>query len=122
MDARTKKLMEILGISEEEAKQVIADDKAIDQGARMDFDLSPAEEKQARKYAKVGKGEQKSKKTARKPDETKEMVISFLLDALKENDQFNAENLVIVNKNNELSFDLDGTNYSVKLVKHTKKK
>ena len=47
-------LMRILGITEEEAKQVIADDRAIDRGERMPFDLPPEKEKEAKKMANCG--------------------------------------------------------------------
>ena len=40
MDKQVAKLMTLLKISEEEALQVIADDKAIDRGAKL-FELSP---------------------------------------------------------------------------------
>lgn len=123
MTAEVKKLMEILNISEAEAQQVIADDKAIDRGERMDFDLSPAEEKNARKYAKVGKGEQKSKRnTARKPDEEKIFLIETLHNFLFENEEIGTKNVVIVNKNNEISFSLGENEYSIKLTKHRKAK
>ena len=48
------KLMHILGCSEEEAKQIIADDKAIDRGEKMPFDLDADKEKIAKQYTKTG--------------------------------------------------------------------
>ena len=47
-EAQVRKMMYLLKISEEEAKQLIADDKAIDQGKKMDFDLPPDKLKIAR--------------------------------------------------------------------------
>ena len=50
-DDRIDQIVDLLGCSIEEAKQVIADDKAIDKGERMSFDLTPEQEKRAKKYA-----------------------------------------------------------------------
>ena len=46
--AQIEKLMKNLGISEEEALQVLADDKAIDKGEKL-FELSEEQKKVAKK-------------------------------------------------------------------------
>lgn len=43
--------MRSLNCSQKEAEEILEADKAIDQGKRMDFDLTPVQEKQAIKYA-----------------------------------------------------------------------
>ena len=76
MDEQIDKLVDKLGISIEEAKQLIADDKAIDQGA----DLFPqtAEQKKVSKKMTIT-GTRKTtvydfKNRQRKPDEEKEDI------------------------------------------------
>jgi Holliday junction resolvasome RuvABC DNA-binding subunit len=57
MPKPTKKQIEAmqkLGFSEEEIKDIIATDEAIDKGEKVYFDLSPEKEKEAKKYAKAG--------------------------------------------------------------------
>ena len=49
-----EKLMRLLQCSEEEALDIIAQDKAIDQGKRVEFDLDPEKEKHAKKMANAG--------------------------------------------------------------------
>ena len=51
-ETQVQKFMRLLDCSEEEARQIIADDKAIDKGERMSFDLDPEKEKEAKKMAK----------------------------------------------------------------------
>ena len=53
-ESQVERIMRNLKCSKEEAEQIIADDKAIDRGERMAFDLSPEAEKQAKKYANTG--------------------------------------------------------------------
>ena len=70
--------MRKLGMSEDEIAQVLADDKSIDRGERMEFDLSAEAEKQAKKYANVGTRKTTGEKTERKRKEnpTKAAVIA----------------------------------------------
>lgn len=44
-DNQKERIMHYLKVSAEEAEEIIAADKAIDRGERMDFDLSPEQEK-----------------------------------------------------------------------------
>ena len=46
-------IMKALNCSREEAEEILRADKEIDQGKRMDFDLDPEAEKQAKKLANV---------------------------------------------------------------------
>ena len=59
MPKPTKKQIEAmqkLGFSEEEIKDIIATDEAIDKGERVYFDLDPEKEKEAKKYIKSWEG------------------------------------------------------------------
>ena len=96
---RIDEIVDLLGCSIAEAKQIIADDKAIDKGERMSFDLTPEQEKQAKKYANVREHKKpatyKWEKRERKADTTKEGVIEQISQFLTDNGYQNVE---ILNK------------------------
>ena len=52
-ETQKERIMRSLGVSAEEAEAIMAEDKAIDRGERMDFDLSPEAEKAAKKQRTV---------------------------------------------------------------------
>lgn len=112
------KLMKNLNISEEEAIQVIADDKAIDRGEKMSFDLSKEQEKEAKKWKNVDTKTAKSpKKTPnRKKDEQKAQIIADLADFLSKK----YKNCEIINAEREISVQIDQISYSLTLIKHRK--
>ena len=89
MPKPTKKQIEAmqkLGFSEEEIKDIIATDEAIDKGERVYFDLSPEKEKEAKKFAKAGtrkaptvyKLDNAEGKRSRKENPTKAAIIAEL--------------------------------------------
>ena len=120
---RIDQIVDLLGCSIEEAKQVIADDKAIDKGERMSFDLTPEQEKLAKKYANV----REHKKPAtyqwntreRKADTTKEGVIQQISQFLIENGY---ENVEITNKSKLIAFKIGEDNYEFNLIRKRKPK
>ena len=118
-----QKHMRLLGITEEEALQVIADDKAIDRGERMSFDLDKETEKQAKKYANVGtrKSAEKVTKT-RKENPTKATVITEIFKFLNENAEISAENVVILNKERQISFKIGDNSFELTLTQKRKPK
>lgn len=83
MDKQVKLLMEKLKISEEEAKQVIADDKAIDKGAKL-FELTDDQKKMAKQAtnAKRGPTVYQFQKRERKADTDKEYLTNLLFNAI----------------------------------------
>ena len=117
-----EKLMRTLGCTEEEALDIIASDKAIDQGKRVEFDLDPATEKMAKKMANAGtkkptvyKFDTKDKK--RKENPTKSGIIQYLFECLTDYD-----NVVISNKERQITFSTGGENYELTLVQKRKSK
>ena len=123
METQLEKIMRILNVSEEEAQEVIKADKAIDRGERMEFDLSHEQEKLAKKYARADRTKDAAKPTnTRKPDEEKEAIIACISTFLGENCELSPENVLIANKNNEISFRIGENEYSLKLTKHRKSK
>ena len=123
MDTQVEKLMKVLGLTEEEALQVIADDKAIDRGERMSFDLDKETEKQAKKYANVGtrKTTEKVAKN-RKENPTNATVITEIFKFLNENAEISAENVVILNKERQISFKIGDNSFELTLTQKRKPK
>ena len=77
-ETQVERIMRNLKCSRAEAEDILAEDKKIDRGERVDFDLDPQAEKAAKKYANAGTRTTKSEKSARKAPEnpTKEGVIT----------------------------------------------
>lgn len=124
-DKRIDQLVDLLGCSIEEAKQVIADDKAIDKGERMSFDLTPEQEKQAKKYANVREHKRKAPASykwdtrEKKTDTTKEGVIERISQFLTE---YGYENVEILNKSKLISFKIGEDTYELDLKRKRKPK
>lgn len=117
-----EKLMRTLGCTEEEALDIIAQDKAIDQGKRVEFDLDPEKEKMAKKMANAGtkkptvyKFDTKDRK--RKENPTKAGIIQYLYECLAD-----YENVAITNKERQIKFCASGEDYELTLVQKRKAK
>lgn len=114
------------GMSEEEIAQVLADDKAIDRGERMDFDLSPEEEKKAKKYANVGERKKPMNLSVeprkRKENPTKAGIIAEIAKFLAENSENACENVQITNKERQIAFQIGENSYEFTLVQKRKPK
>lgn len=121
-ESQVQKLMRILNCSEAEAKQVLADDKAIDQGKRMSFDLSTEEEKKAKKYANTGTRKASNTPKNRKENPTKAGIINKIATFLMENSAFSIENVEITNKERQIAFKIGETSYELTLIQKRKSK
>lgn len=121
-ETQVQKLMRILNCSEEEALQVLADDKAIDQGQRMSFDLSAEEEKKAKKYANTGTRKASNTPKNRKENPTKSGIINEIFTFLTENSEFSLENVEILNKERQIGFKIGDTAYELTLIQKRKPK
>ena len=122
-----EKLMRVLGCTEEEALDILSNDKAIDQGKRVDFDLDPEREKMAKKMANVGtkkptvyKFDTKDKK--RKENPTKAGIIAELAKFLEENSENACENVEITNKERQIAFKIGENDFELTLVQKRAKK
>ena len=120
-ETQVEKLMRLLKCSEDEAKQIIADDKAIDRGERMAFDLSKEKEKQAMKYANTGTRKTSETKTERKRKEnpTKAGVITEIAKFLAENGY---EMVNVTNPERQIAFKIGENDYELTLVQKRKPK
>lgn len=115
-DAKLEALLK-LGMTEEEALQVIADDADIDHGEAKDFDLTKEQQANAKKY--MGTGTRKNKEGAkriRKENPDKRMLIGVINDAL------DGLHNTVVNPERQIDFEYNGESYSVTLTQHRKPK
>lgn len=112
-----EKIMKNLGVSAEEADEILMADKQIDRGERMDFDLDPQKEKLAKKMANthtrtVYNFDTKNRK--RKENQTKANIIATLFDFLSKSDL--CENVLITNKERQISFSSGENKFELTLV------
>lgn len=143
MAVSNKQLMAFkkLGYSDEQIQEMLMDDKAVDRGEIMEWDLPPEEHKKAMKYAnsqektkKPAKTEEKSAKKGatnynfdtstkkRKENPTKSNIIALLATILAENGDFSAENVEITNKERQIAFVVGENAFELTLVQKRKPK
>ena len=133
MPKPTKKQIEAmqkLGFSEEEIKDIIATDEAIDKGERVYFDLSPEKEKEAKKFAKAGtrkapavyKLDNGEGKRSRKENPTKAAIIAELAKFLTETSENACKMVEITNKERQIAFKIGENAYELTLVQKRKPK
>jgi hypothetical protein len=120
--ANVQDLMTKLGITEEQALELIAYDKAVDRGEKTEFDLSKEQQAVAKKMTithdrKVAKTYD-LKPRARKENATKGDLIAKLAEFMQEN----AENVVILNKERQISFQIGENMFELTLVQKRKPK
>ena len=116
-----------LGMSEEEIREMLDEDKRIDRGEVMDWDLSEEEHKKAMKYANSDEKKRKNPAESdnigkkRKENPTREGIISKIFTFLCGLDEFSVENVEILNKERKVMFKIDEDWYSFTLTKHRTK-
>lgn len=105
---------EKLGITREEAIQLIEDDKAIDKGAKM-FELSKEQEKASKKARQTtGKVEKKAPtKREKKSDNEKLILMSAFNEMLEQMEE--VSNLEKLNKERETTFTFNGRKFKITL-------
>lgn len=103
-----------LGMTKEEALQVLADDKDIDHGKKKDFDLTAEQIKDTRQYRQVERSPTvyNFNKRERKPNEPKRGLIEFLRQALVD---YGATDLEVTNIERQIDFKVDDVRYRVVL-------
>jgi hypothetical protein len=100
-----------LGMSEEEALEVIADDRKIDKGAKL-FELDPESEKASKKARRADrKPNSTPTKRERKEDTDKRELIALLVDALGES----AETLEVTNAERQIDFTFSNRKFRIVL-------
>ena len=116
-----ERIMKNLKCSQAEAEAILAEDKKIDRGEAVDFDLSAEEHRRAMKNANAGTKSPKGEKTARKAPEnpTKEGVIAKIAEFLTENGYNSVE---ITNKTRQIAFKIGEDAYELTLIAKRKPK
>ena len=120
-ETQVDRIMKHLNCSKEEALDIIACDKAIDRGERMEFDLPIELEKEAKKMSNVGSRKTDGKKVERKRKEnpTKSTLITEISQFLTENGY---ENVQIANKERQIAFNVGENSFELTLVQKRAKK
>lgn len=121
MDSQIERIMKNLRCSRAEAEEILAEDKKIDRGEKVAFDLDETAHKQAMKNANAGTRTAKEGKTARKPKEnpTKEGVIAEIANFLAEKGYNSVE---ITNKTRQIGFKIGEDAYELTLIAKRKPK
>lgn len=121
METQIERIMKNLKCSRAEAEEILAEDKKIDRGERVAFDLSAEEHRKAMKNANAGTRTAKEGKTARKAPEnpTKEGVITAISNFLTENGYSSVE---ITNKTRQIAFKIGEDAYELTLIAKRKPK
>ena len=118
-DTQVERIMRSLGVTEAEAKIILAEDKAIDRGERMDFDLSPEAEKEAKKMANTGTRKTTKTTRTRKENPTKAHAIAEIAQFLTENGY---EMVNITNAERQIAFKIGENDFELTLVQKRKSK
>lgn len=121
METQIERIMKNLKCTKEEAEAILAEDKRIDRGEKVDFDLSDEEHRKAMKNANAGTRKTAEAKTARKAREnpTKEGVIAEIAEFLTENGYNSVE---ITNKTRSIMFKIGEDAYEITLIAKRKPK
>ena len=122
IDKKIHEFMTLLDISEEEAKQLIKDDNAIDHGAKI-IELTGEQKKAEKSARKTGtRTVYNFTKRERKANPTKEQVISEIAQFITEKAEFASENVTITNKERQIAFKIGENDYELTLVQKRKPK
>ena len=119
-----EKIMRILEVSEQEADEILAYDKAVDQGKKTQYDLTEEQEKATRKYRQADRKPTtyNFSKRERKPNATKGGLIQELYNFLTTGSGFEIINCEITNKERQIAFSVADNDFELTLVQKRKKK
>lgn len=111
---------------DKEARDILAYDKAVEAGEKTPYDLSPEQEKIAKKFAHIGTRKTptayKFTPRQRKPNATKSGIIAELADFMEHNSNFAVANLTITNKERQIAFKIGDDSFELTLVQKRKPK
>lgn len=111
MEEKIAKLMKSLGISREEAIELMEEDKRIDRGEKL-YELDPELQAGAKKARQADRKKTETKRE-KKPKPEKEEICSAMMDGLRE---LGVEEFEILNAEREFIFHKDGVKYKVTLA------
>ena len=123
-ETQKEAIMRILGLSSEEADQVLADDREVDRGKKHEWDLSDAEHKKAMKQANADEHKKPKEpiKRERKANPTKGGIIASLAEFFTQNEDISAQNVAITNAERQISFEIGDQKYEITLIAKRKPK
>lgn len=122
-----------LGYSDAQIEEMLEDDKAVDRGESLPWDMSKEEHKKAMKYANADEHKKPAEKKTpttynwnteskkRAENVTKVELIAALAQFLSENEELSCKNVEITNKQGKISFKVGENEYSFSLTQHRKK-
>lgn len=118
------------GFSEEEIADIVKCDDAIDHGERMPFDLTPEQEKAAKKFVNaetrkaptVYELDNTNGKRNRKENATKASIIAEIATFLTEKAEILCENVEITNKERVIAFKCGDNQFEITLTQKRKPK
>ena len=108
MDKRIAHLMKTLDLTEEEAREMLATDEAIDHGADP-FPLTAEQKKASKEARSTGTRTYTFTKRERKPDEDKRFLIQTFASLLAD------EETVITNPERQIDFNYNGRHFRLVL-------
>ena len=116
MNAEVQKIMKALGLTEQEAKEMLESDRKIDKGEKL-FELTPEQEKASKKARSTGTKKPTvynfdTAKKKRKECPDKQHLVNLLAEALGAE----CQKIEITNKERELTFEFNGTGYRLTLA------
>lgn len=132
--------MRKMGYSDAQIEEMLEDDKAVDRGEIMEWDLSPEEHKKAMKYANadehkkaVPQPTENTKKQPtvynwstegkkRKENKPKQQIIDAIFQFLAQNAELSPQNVQILNKERQISFDFADEKFEITLTQKRKPK
>ena len=117
MNAQIQKMMKNLGLTEEEARALLSDDAKVDKGQKMAFDLTPEQEKNAKKARATGTKKPtayKFENRKRKENTEKRDILAAIFQTAQEH----WEQAELVNPERQVDFHLNGNHYSITLTCH----
>ena len=114
--AKVDDIVEKTGCSIQDAIDMIQADKDIDSGKRVAFDLSPEDEKAAKKYANSTEKKKTVRQRAENP--TKRAIIAEMFAVLEDI----ADNVAVTNPERMISFEIGDNKYEIMLTQKRKPK
>ena len=119
-----EKIMQNLGLTSEEADQLLADDKAIDKGEKMPFDLTAEQQKVAKTFTvsttKTKKAPTVYKFERKKTENVPKAEIIAKIEQLLTESGY--ENVKILNKERQIAFTNGENDFEITLTQKRKPK
>lgn len=124
IENQKQKIMRVLEVNEKEADEILAYDMAVDQGKKTEYDLTPQQEKETRKYRQADRKHTNYNftKRERKPNATKGGLIQELYNFLTTGSGFEIINCEITNKERQIAFGVGENKFEITLVQKRQKK